>query len=256
MTQIGTFAFDAAKSPCQDTIVNLKGTPGKSFMDFLNNVSSVVDGAVKGEIDIKGSIEVIEGFTDGYSLEMTMTLGQQMLANSLAGICMVTVGKTKAAVCMQAKAGDEDGRLAANGIRARWIAAASYNEWGNPQTGDKLDSTSAWLDPKQQGLSVSPKASWLGTLQEDGTFSEPQAVVEALNKGEKFSARWFQPGSSKRYLNVPRYEKGDKVTAYANMLGADENSWNNSKECLTAKLSGAHTIAAGAAIAFGAAALF
>ena len=57
-------------------------------------------------------------------------------------------------------------------------------------------------------------------------------------------------------MNVPRYEAKDKVTAYANLLGADENSYNNSKECLTATLTGASTLVAGAAIAFGAAALF
>jgi len=57
-------------------------------------------------------------------------------------------------------------------------------------------------------------------------------------------------------MNVPRYESKDKVTAYANLLGADENSYNNSKECLTATLTGASTLVAGAAIAFGAAALF
>jgi len=152
MTQIGTFAFDAEKSPCQDTTVNLKGTASSSIMDFLKNADKIVDNAIDGKIDVVSGIEVVEGFSDGYSLEMTMTLGQQMLANSLAGICMVTVDKSKAAVCMQAKAGDEDGRLAANGVRARWISASAYNEWGNPQTGEKIEAASAWMDSKTQGL--------------------------------------------------------------------------------------------------------
>ena len=65
-TQIGlTGAFDGTKSTCQDTIINLKGRSGtKKVFDFL-------DSAAKG--DVAG---LVESWTDGYTLKMTMTMGQ------------------------------------------------------------------------------------------------------------------------------------------------------------------------------------
>ena len=46
------------------------------------------------------------------------------------------------------------------------------------------------------------------------------------------------------------------VTASANGLGAEAESWDRSLPCMGGTLAGASSLAAGAAIAFGAASLF
>jgi hypothetical protein len=61
---------------------------------------------------------------------------------------------------------------------------------------------------------------------------------------------------SKNYVNTPRYNSGDTVQAFASGLAAEEESWNKFTPCMKATLTGANSLLAGAAIAFGTASLF
>ena len=62
--------FNADVSPCQSTWVSLNaGTAGNIF----ESINKAVDGDVGGAAD---------AWTDGYAIEVTMQMGQQMLRNS------------------------------------------------------------------------------------------------------------------------------------------------------------------------------
>jgi hypothetical protein len=242
MTQIGTMAFNAETSPCQSTVVSLTNTVTNNIFD---SVAKVIDG------DIGGAAET---WTDGYEMRITMTMGQQALANSVSQTCFTLVSmkaNDRAAMCFQAKAGDEDGRLLAGGVSARWIAAESFNTEGIEQAIDNQGTIG-----KTEGFRSSPASAWRGQKLGDGTYDEPKDVISALNKGAMVSATWYQPSMSNRYVNVPRYNAGDIVQAYASGLGSDEESWNKFSPCMKATLTGASNLIAGAAIAFGAASLF
>jgi len=79
-----------------------------------------------------------------------------MLADSIPGICFKsTEDEKKAAICIQAKAGDEDGKLSAGGVKVRWIEAGKFKEAGNPQ---EMSTESSWLNLKEQGLKTWPEA--------------------------------------------------------------------------------------------------
>ena len=80
-------------------------------------------------------------------------------------------------------------------------------------------------------------------------------VPQGLDAGAKISATWYQPKSAKTYSGLPRFQAKDTVTASANGLGAEAESWDKSLPCLGATLSGASTLLAGAVISFGLAAL-
>ena len=83
---------------------------------------------------------------------------------------------------------------------------------------------------------------------------EGQQLADGLNTGASFSVVYYQPKSAKTYAGLWRFNAKDEVTGYAG--GVDADTKNNSKKCMTATLTGASTLIAGAAIAFGAAALF
>ena len=124
MTQIGTMAFNAETSPCQSTVVSLTNTVTNNIFD---SVANVIDG------DIGAAAET---WTDGYEMRVTMTMGQQALANSVSQTCFKLISmkeNDRAGLCFQAKAGDEDGMLAAGGVSARWIAASAFKAEGNSQ---------------------------------------------------------------------------------------------------------------------------
>ncbi len=55
------------------------------------------------------------------------------------------------------------------------------------------------------------------------------------------------------YAGLWRFQAGETVSAYA--CGPDADSMKTNKKCMTAVLTGANALIAGAAIAFGAAAL-
>lgn len=104
-----------------------------------------------------------------------------MLAESIPGTCFKsTEEKGKAALCIQAKAGDEDGKLAAEGVRVRWISADKFKEEGNPQ---EISEVGSWLNFKEQGLRTWPEAQSTGVKNEDTGEMEKKAVFEGLGKG-------------------------------------------------------------------------
>ena len=176
-----------------------------------------------------------------------------MLADSVAQTCFKNAGVTKrAAICFQAKAGDEDGRLVANGVTARWIKADAFNVEGIPQDIPDSQGTIG----SDEGFKATPKDAWRGAKNEDGTFEDAKDVLNALDKGAKVSATWYQPSMSKNYVNTPRYNSGDTVQAFASGLAAEEESWSKFTPCMKATLTGANSLLAGAAIAFGTASLF
>ena len=80
--------FNADVSPCQSTWVSLNaGTAGNIF----ESINKAVDGDVGGAAD---------AWTDGYAIEVTMQMGQQMLANSISQTCFRdTMDLKKAAIC-------------------------------------------------------------------------------------------------------------------------------------------------------------
>ena len=157
----------------------------------------------------------------------------------------------KAAICFQAKAGDEDGRLLAGGVSARWIRGDAFNPEGNAQDLPEVQGTIG----ASENWSSKPSAAWRGAKQDDGTYNEGNDVLDALNKGMKVSGKWYQPSASKSYINAPRYSAGDVIQSYAGGLEAEEESWNKLTPCMKATLAGASNLIAGAAIAFGAVAL-
>ena len=81
-------------------------------------------------------------------------------------------------------------------------------------------------------------------------------LEEGLNGGSSISAAWFQPKQAKAYSGLFRFEPEMTVTASANGLGAEAESWDKSLPCKGGTLAGASTLLAGAVIAFGAVSLF
>jgi len=77
------------------------------------------------------------------------------------------------------------------------------------------------------------------------------AVEAALAKDAILSVSYFQPKEAKAYAGLWRFNAKDSVTGYA-FSPTDKTN----KKCMTAELTGASALVAGAAIAFGAAALF
>merc|ERR1719181_2678961 len=162
--------FNADVSPCQSTWVSLNaGTTANIF----ESINKAVDGDVGGAAD---------AWTDGYAIEVTMQM-------------------KKAAICFQAKAGDEDGRLLAGGVSARWIRGDAFNPEGNAQDLPEVQGTIG----ASENWSSAPTAAWRGAKQDDGTYNEGNDVLDALNKGMKVSGKWYQPSASKSYINAPRY---------------------------------------------------
>ena len=182
MTQIGTMAFNAEASPCQSTIVSLTAS-------VTNNILGSIGAALDGDV-----AKAADTWTDGYSMSVTMTMGQQALANSISQTCFNSVkdGATKAAICFQAKAGDEDGMLAAGGVSARWIAASNFKAEGNPQQAENQG-----VIGDKEGFSSSPAAAWRGAKNDKGTYEGGSSVKGGLNMGAKVSAKWYQPSASK-----------------------------------------------------------
>lgn len=64
---------------------------------------------------------------------------------------------------------------------------------------------------------------------------------------------YFQPKEAKAYAGLWRFNAKDSVTGYACGPTAEDKIM---KACMTAELTGASALVAGAAIAFGAASLF
>ena len=186
-------------------------------------------------------------------MNVEITMGQQMLANSISQTCFIGTDPTStmAAICVSARAGDEDGRLSAGGVQARWIPREEWTIESQPQSEENIIN-----GDEDMGMTALPAAAWRGEKDEDGEYGEPRDVIEALNKGSAVSAKWYQPSSSSAYEKAPRYEAGMEVVAYGAGLGAEEDSWNVSQQCMTATLTGASTLIAGAALAFGAVAMF
>ena len=88
-------------------------------------------------------------------------------------------------------------------------------------------------------------------MGEDGT-----EIEQGLDAGSFISAKWYQPASADAYSGLPRFQTGDKVTASANGLGAEAESWDTSLPCMGGTLTGASTLIAGAAITLATVCLF
>ena len=122
MVQVGTAKFDADKF-CNLTTIRLSGSPKEWNERFLGDISSLS----KNEV-LKFSSD-LGRYSDGYKLTMEITAGQEIEANAYMGTCIQA--PTTAAVCVQAKAADDDGVLAANGVTVKYIMASDYKTSGN-----------------------------------------------------------------------------------------------------------------------------
>merc|ERR1711865_1226643 len=82
---------------------------------------------------------------------------------------------------------------------------------------------------------------------------EGEDLEGGLAAGASFSVTFYKPKKAATYAGLWRFEAGMMVSGYAMGNG---DSANMNKKCMDATLTGASALVAGAAIAFGAAALF
>merc|ERR1711957_127184 len=191
--------------------------------------------AIAGMTLAKDAPAAVSEFSDGYQLTLTVTAGAPVATEGNAGMCIN--GEGTGTVCVVATAGDEDGTIAANGLAAKMMAAGSFK----PEADNAAD-TMVDLPADAAEDAEAPEAI------------EGQQLADGLNTGAAFSVVYYQPKSAKTYAGLWRFNAKDEVTGYA--CGPDADTMKTNKKCMTATLTGASTLIAGAAIAFGAAALF
>jgi len=232
MVQVGTAAF-AADAWCHPTTV-----------------------AISGTTLAKDAPQAVSDFTDGYQLTMTVTAGAPVATEGNAGMC-INGGET-GTVCVMATAGDEDGTIAANGLACKMFAAGAFKPEAENDPATAVDlPAGAWAQMAPAGVNNAPAPAKAADAAEDAEEPQPiegQHLADGLNTGASFSVVYYQPKDAKTYAGLWRFNAKDEVTGYA--CGPDADTMKTNKKCMTATLTGASTLIAGAAIAFGAAALF
>jgi hypothetical protein len=234
MVQVGTAAYDA-EAWCHPTTVTLAGT----------ELPEGVDAAVST-------------FSDGYQLTMAVTVGGAVATEGAAGMCIM--GEATGAVCVGALAGDEDETMAANGLKSKMYAAGTFKPEADNDAAAMVDlPAGAWAVLAPAGVNnakavpaAEPKEG--EEAEEAAEPKEGEQLAGGLKEGAVFSVVYYQPKMAKTYAGLWRFNAKDSVTGYAHGPTADDMKTN--KKCMTAELTGASALVAGAAIAFGAAALF
>jgi len=231
MVQVGTTAFDAA-AWCHPTTVSLQGT-----MLAADAPQAVMD------------------FTDGYQMTMTVTAGDNVVSEGNAGMCIA--GEGTGAVCVMANAAYDDGVMAANSLKAKMAAAGTFTAEGDNEQSIFVDlPVGAWAQVAPAGVNngVAPAAT-PEQIENEETPEAPegQDLEGGLALGAQFSATYYQPKMAAAYAGLWRFQAGEMVSGYA--CGPDADSMKTNKKCMSAVLTGANALIAGAAVAFGAAAL-
>ena len=232
MVQVGTMAFDA-EAWCHPATV-----------------------AIAGMTLAKDAPAAVSEFSDGYQLTLTVTAGAPVATEGDAGMCIN--GEGTGTVCVVATAGDEDGTIAANGLAAKMMAAGSFKPEADNEADTMVDlpaGAAAVMAPASVMNQAAPAPAADAAEDADAPEAiEGQQLADGLNTGAAFSVVYYQPKSAKTYAGLWRFNAKDEVTGYA--CGPDADTMTQNKKCMTATLTGASTLIAGAAIAFGAAALF
>merc|ERR1719486_166809 len=232
MVQVGTTAF-AADAWCHPATVALQGT-----MLAMDAPQAVMD------------------FTDGYQLTLTVTAGDNVVSEGNAGMCIA--GEGTGAVCAMATAAYDDGVMAANSLKAKMAAAGTFKPASENDKAIWVDlpaGASATLAPAGVNNGVAP-APTPEQVENDEVPEAPegQDLEGGLAKDASFSVTYYQPKPAAAYAGLWRFQAGEMVSGHA--CGPDADTMNQFKTCMTAALTGAHSLIAGAAVAFGAAALF
>jgi len=111
----------------------------------------------------------------------------------------------------------------------------------------------AWAQLAPAGVNNAP-APAAKEGEEAPEAKEGEQLAGGLKEGAAFSVVYYQPKMAKSYAGLWRFNAKDSVTGYA--CGPDADTMKTNKKCMTAELTGASALVAGATIAFGAAALF
>ena len=232
MVQVGTTAFDAA-AWCHPSTVTLTGT--MLAMDAPAAISS---------------------FSDGYMATITVTAGADVASEGNIGSCIA--GAATGAACVMANGGDEDGTMAANTLVSRMFAAGTFVMEGEVDLAGAValpEGAAAVVAPAGVNNGVAPEAT-PEQIENEETPEAPQGqqLEGGLATGASFSVTYYQPKGAATYAGLWRFQAGETVTGF--QRGPDAETAKTFKKCATAILTGANTIVAGAAVAFGAAALF
>ena len=232
MVQVGTTAF-AADAWCHPTTVTLTGT-----MLAMDAPQAIMD------------------FSDGYMATISVTAGDNVVGEGNAAMCIAGAGT--GAVCVSATAGGDDGVMAADGLKSMMSAAGTWVPAGDnaPENFVALPAgAAAVLTPAGVNKGVAPAATPEQIKNEETPKAPEGAALEGgLAAGASFSVSYYQPKGAKTYAGLWRFQAGEMVSGYA--CGPDAATKNTNKKCMDATLTGASTLVAGAAIAFGAAALY
>jgi len=136
MVQVGTTEFNA-EAWCHPTTVALQGT-----MLAMDSPQAVMD------------------FTDGYQMTMTVTAGDNVVSEGIAGMCLAGAGT--GAVCVSANAAYDDGVMAANSLKSYMAAAGTFVAEGDNESSVFVDlPVGAWAQHAPAGVNngVAPEAT-------------------------------------------------------------------------------------------------
>jgi hypothetical protein len=232
MVQVGTNAFDAA-AWCHPSTVTLTGT-----MLAMDAPQAIMD------------------FSDGYMATIAVTAGADVFEEGNIGSCIA--GEGTGAACVMANGGDEPATMAANSLVSRMFAAGTFVMEGDNDLTKAVAlpaGAAAVLAPAGVNNGVAPEATPEQIENEEAPEApEGEQLYDGLKTGATFSVTYYQPKGAATYAGLWRFQAGETVMGF--QRGPDAETANTFKKCETAILTGANAIVAGAAIAFGAAALF